>query len=407
MGLLHKIKRILRFQLYKGRLWLKKELYRRKRNWRFQLFKRQLWAKIQYRDKKTATLKFIEQSPAKKILIMNASPFVVNMFQQRPHHFLDFWAKHFDAVLYPSYVVTEPTHYKDNIYLVPYIPMEEFKGKDIYYYLSSVHCLHYKTFLKLKANKYKIIYDYYDEIAEGLANIRSAKATLREMERIDLDIIIATSDKLYTNIKRVHPKKDILLVKNGVTIEDFEIKSNEIPKDLEPILKEQKPIVGFYGYIAKWTDIKLLEQMAKERPQYNFILIGIIMSNVKFDYKKYPNIHFLGRKPYKDLVNYAKHFDCAILPFAHGNVAKATSPNKLFEHMAMGLPSVCTRDLFECRGYDGVLMSEDNNEFIKNIDKAIELSKDENIKQKLKNYAKQNSWEEKANEILEKIKELA
>lgn len=368
--------------------------------------KRSMLHKIRIRNRRLSTLKFLKETEFSKILIMNASPFMTNMFQQRPHHFLHFWAKNFDIVLYRSYLIDEPVKYQDNIYLVPYIPCEKFLGKDIYYYMSSVGCVAYKTFLKLKKNGYKIIYDYYDEISGDITCPANALKVHKNMQKLDPHIIIATSDRLLSCIKKDHPKKDVLLVKNGVTLEDFQVNSDEIPEDLKPILKQRRKIVGFYGYIAKWVNVKLLHLAAEKYPKYNFVIIGKVYFNTKFNHKKHPNLHFLGHKNYKDLINYSKYFDCAMIPFKHGNLAKATSPNKLFEYMAVGLPTVCTRDLVECKGYDGVLMSANNEEFIKNIAKAIELSKDNNVREKLKMYAAQNTWDKKADEIFEKIKEL-
>ena len=74
--------------------------------------------------------------------------------------------------------------------------------------------------------------------------------------------------------------------------------------------------------------------------------------------------------------------------------------------MAVGCPVVCTRDLVECKGYNGVLMSNNDDEFILNIANAIEMQKNETIRNNLRNYAKQNSWEKKANIIMNKIKEI-
>ena len=51
-------------------------------------------------------------------------------------------------------------------------------------------------------------------------------------------------------------------------------------------------------------------------------------------------------------------------------------------------------------------MSNNDDEFILNIANAIEMQKNETIRNNLRNYAKQNSWEKKANIIMNKIKEI-
>ena len=50
--------------------------------------------------KENLTIDLINQYKGKKVLMFHASPFNHKMLKQRPHHFLDFWAKHFDCVFY-------------------------------------------------------------------------------------------------------------------------------------------------------------------------------------------------------------------------------------------------------------------------------------------------------------------
>jgi hypothetical protein len=69
--------------------------------------------------------------------------------------------------------------------------------------------------------------------------------------------------------------------------------------------------------------------------------------------------------------------------------------------MAMGKPVVCTENLSECHGYDGVLMSVSNDEFIRNLDKAIALGRDPDMRSRLLDQAAENSWERRATCILD------
>ena len=71
--------------------------------------------------------------------------------------------------------------------------------------------------------------------------------------------------------------------------------------------------------------------------------------------------------------------------------------------MAAGKPCVCTRDLDECKGYDGVLIAEDSDDFIEKIKTAMELSKNETVRTRLYEYARLNSWEQKAKDIIELV----
>ena len=59
----------------------------------FQICKRFLYEKSLKKHKIHLTKSFLQEFSGKKILMMDASPLVNNMFQQRPHHFVNFWHK--------------------------------------------------------------------------------------------------------------------------------------------------------------------------------------------------------------------------------------------------------------------------------------------------------------------------
>ena len=115
------------------------------------------------------------------------------------------------------------------------------------------------------------------------------------------------------------------------------------------------------------------------------------------------NIKYLGVKKYQDLPNYGIWFDVAIIPFKEGDIAKSTSPLKLFEYMAMNKPVVATRDLIECQKYEGVLMAEDKNDFILKVEQALDLKDDPNYLLILDENAKSNTWLQRAMKIDELI----
>ena len=147
-----------------------------------------------------------------------------------------------------------------------------------------------------------------------------------------------------------------------------------------------------------------MNKAAKARPDYSCVYIGNNFNSKAGRLDLLPNVYILGRKDYSILPEYGVWFDCAVIPFKLGEIAKATSPVKLFEYMALKKPVVCTKDLIECYNYEGVLISQDHEDFIKKIDEAINISKDENIKNKLLMQAQMQSWKEKVNTIVKTLK---
>ena len=115
-------------------------------------------------------------------------------------------------------------------------------------------------------------------------------------------------------------------------------------------------------------------------------------------------MYFLGTREYKILKNYADKFDVCTVPFVINDITKATSPLKIFEYMALGKPIVTT-EMDECKKYKSIFIANNNEEFIELIDKAIELSKENNMEyhEILSREALDNTWESKTKEIIKNL----
>ena len=75
-----------------------------------------------------------------------------------------------------------------------------------------------------------------------------------------------------------------------------------------------RPVIGFFGLIEHWIDLELIDYLAEQRPDWNFLLIG----RVAVPPDQVPsraNIHWIGKRPYESLPAYGKQFDAAIIPF--------------------------------------------------------------------------------------------
>lgn len=254
------------------------------------------------------------------------------------------------------------------------------------------------------SNGNKILYEYIDEIHEDLSG-PIPKEVMDKHERLLMDeencIAIGSADKLYNDIVE-HRSKNLALVTNGVEYEHFHIEKNryEVPQDIVAVLNKNKPIIGYFGAFATWFDYELVIKLAKERPDYEILLIGWNYDNSiqKFGLEKYNNITVVGPIQYKDLPKYAIHFSVSTIPFMINDITESTSPIKLFEYMALGHPIVTT-DMPECRKYDSVLIGKNHDEFVGKIDLALTLSEDNQYTELLEKEAHDNTWKAKAVDI--------
>ena len=141
----------------------------------------------------------------------------------------------------------------------------------------------------------------------------------------------------------------------------------------------------------------------RSHPEWEFVYLGVDYNGAAVELVNEKNVHNLGAKNYEQLPKYAHFFDCAMIPFKRGAIAKATSPVKLFEYMASGLPTVCTRDLQECEGYKYVYMSKNDKDFGQNIGKAIEDHKNSSAREMLLKQAEENTWAKRVKIIAENL----
>lgn len=254
----------------------------------------------------------------------------------------------------------------------------------------------------------KFIYDYIDELDVFDTSGKTMTELRHDHEYLakNADLVVATADRLLLDIKKLNPKKAIL-APNGVNLEDFVIPTKpKVPGDMARIVEGGSKIIGYYGAIAEWFDYDLLEDMARKRPEYEFVLVG------PYDYDKtlmdhkhlfeVKNIHFLGQKNYYELKNYLYYFDVAIIPFLVNEITKSTSPVKLFEYMAGGKPIVTTA-MDECGKYKSVFIAEGVDDFLSKIDLALVAGTKKEYQNLLKAEAGENTWQKRAKVISENL----
>ena len=157
------------------------------------------------------------------------------------------------------------------------------------------------------------------------------------------------------------------------------------------------PRLGFYGVIDERFNVELLAEMARRKPDYQFVIIGPV---VKIDPETLPknaNIHYLGKKDYQELPLYLAGWDCAIMPFALNDSTKFISPTKTPEFLAAGKPVVSTsiRDVVNPYGKEKlVYIADDAEAFLECAERAMEeKANNPHWETRVDNFLSQNSWD--------------
>ncbi|MEM4326200.1 MAG: glycosyltransferase, partial [Candidatus Pacearchaeota archaeon] len=266
--------------------------------------------------------------------------------------------------------------------------------------VSSISSVTLKDIIRFKEKGFKIIYDYLDEIHPDISGTLT-NFFLERHKMIDsnhVDLVLTISNQLYSEMINRFPQERVILLPNGVEYEHFHIekKIEECPEDIKNIVLDRKPIIGYHGALARWIDYDLINYIAKKRPDWNIVLIGWNYDGSMNSLHNCHNIYYLGIKQYKELPKYSIWFDVAIIPFKEGDIAKSTSPIKLYEYMAMNKPTVVTKDLIECHRYNGVLIADNREDFIQKLEDALELKDNPEFIKMVDDEAKKNTWQSRA-----------
>lgn len=239
---------------------------------------------------------------------------------------------------------------------------------------------------------WQIVYDCMDDHA-GFGNVHPQMFEAEELLISRSDVLLVTSHHLLDRVRTSNPAA--VLVPNAADFEHFRFAPPVRPSDLPSI---GQPIVGYYGAISEWFDADLLLELARARPDWQFVLVGNSVGGRVASLRRLANVHLLGERPYATLPAYLHAFDVCLIPFVKTRLTDATNPVKLFEYLSAGKPVVAS-NLDEIRHYDEYLkIASTPGEWLDAI-KASLASVDLAAAEQRIAFARQNSWEERVQTI--------
>ena len=343
---------------------------------------------------------------------------------QRPQHIANNLAKNRCLVFYEVTTMTDKVKtvkkHGDNLYLINFnnILMNRILMRELQKRREPKYVQLYSTDWKLSVENIKnymargfgFIYEYIDDISPELAGTKELPQNIIDKYNFTMSdtrvYVVVTADLLWQDVVSHRGTEHLVYSSNGVDYSFFESFDEDyvFEKEFTDILAKKRPIVCYYGAMAKWFDYELLKEIAATG-KYSVVLFGIKYDE-SFDenIKGEENIYFMGPRDYKVLKNYARCADVLMIPFLINNITRATSPVKIFEYMALKKPIVTT-DMNECRKYSSVLIGKTHEEFLSQLERAIKLSGDPEYAALLEREAKANDWREKAAAIIDMLRE--
>ncbi len=247
-----------------------------------------------------------------------------------------------------------------------------------------------------------VVYDCMDE----LSAFKFAPAALKEKEQELLgkaDVVFTGGYSIYEAKKSKH--QNIFPFPSSIDKKHFA--SARIIND-DPVDQAQipHPRFGFYGVIDERFDIEMIEQAAKARPEWQFILIGPIVKIDQETLPRFANIHYLGGKEYRELPSYLSGWDVAIIPFAINESTKFISPTKTPEYLAAGKPVISTpiADVISPYAENKLVnIAANAKQFIKHGDAILKQGTTKKWLTSVDAFLAGNSWDRTWNQMMKHI----
>lgn len=237
----------------------------------------------------------------------------------------------------------------------------------------------------------RLVYDCMDH-HEGFGNNAENVLRLEKSLSGEADLTITTSSWLDEAIAPHAQRRG--LIRNAGDFDHFSKPPSSIHRD--PLGRR---IIGYYGAIAEWFDVDLVEAVAKQYPEYCVLLIGTDTVNAKRRLGKLTNVSFSGEVPYSQLPHYLHGFDVCILPFKVIQLTLATNPVKVYEYLSAGKP-VVTVNLPEISQFDGLVYSvSDKGEFLETVGRVLDRPEPEDLIRRRRTFARTQTWKQRVSAL--------
>ncbi|MFM2381919.1 MAG: hypothetical protein RLZZ76_686 [Candidatus Parcubacteria bacterium] len=169
-----------------------------------------------------------------------------------------------------------------------------------------------------------------------------AKFVLRRAKKC----IVISEGILHFYLQKGVPTEKMLVAHDGIDDSFFlpTLSKSEAREKLG-IASVTKPVVMYIGGLDVWKGVDTLFEAGTEGlDRFATYAIGGGATELADYTARFPKVHFLGQRPYKDLKDFQQAADVLVIPNTAKNKLSAeyTSPLKLFAHMTSKVPIVAS-----------------------------------------------------------------
>ena len=258
-----------------------------------------------------------------------------------------------------------------------------------------------------------IIYEYIDHIDP---QISGDGVNVRKLQRFKVfafaggvDLVVASAKTLFDEAVDAVGKDRVALVPNGVDTRHYRNPQHNdysLPPSLTAWADRFDAVVGYFGALAPWLWYDELKKLISNNRNLGFLFIGPDYYGGVEKLPSTENVSYLGAIDYQILPSYARLFDVCLIPFAPGEIAKTTSPLKLFEYFAMEKPVVSTSFMDECVAFPEVFHGDSAESLAEAISAARKAGADPEYRARLRRLADENDWDQRAKAMMDAVEKI-
>lgn len=248
-----------------------------------------------------------------------------------------------------------------------------------------------------------VIYQVSDKYEANTMDHATDPAFIRKLHERALDaadLVFYSSRKLFAEAAKACEKSHLL--EQAVDFDHWSRLSRGEVSVAAEVDRIPHPRLGYFGAIEPWLiDQELIQQAARERPDWNWIFVGNKSRGLAIE--NLPNVHFLPPVSYQQLPHYAAGFDVCVLPWnTEVPFTSYGSAIKVREYLASGLPVVIS-PLPEYQSMSAVLrIGRTRDQFLKLVDEALREA-DEPQSKARQDAVRDGTWDARAEWVSELI----
>lgn len=249
-----------------------------------------------------------------------------------------------------------------------------------------------------------VIYDCMDELSAF--KFAPPELTIKEKELFKkADIVFTGGHSIYESKKNHH--HNIFPFPSSIDKHHFGV-ARTVKNDPADQAHIPHPRFGFFGVVDERFDIDLLDNVAKAKPDWHFVILGPVVKIDPATLPAHANIHYLGGKKYEELPSYIAGWDIATILFAMNESTKFISPTKTPEYLAAGKPVISTpiKDVVSPYGDNKLVhIARNAEEFIKAAEKELKKKRKSIWLKKVDEFLAFNSWDRTWSQMVRHIED--